>query len=276
MRSNIKVSDESIMNLDSYDNTNPNEKNEFQVDNLVKVIPPAKWEGLLNVLNFLTKDSNDSIIIKNSTILCGYKGGSIIRANLSEIFEGDDINLHISSPKRWTKLFHALKDGKIYIIDDENKFIVTNEQIKLFLPKQLNSIVNTLEFPSFENTEIICDLIIQKDTRDTVLKLGNGFQYLEFLLKSGFLKCISIPNTAIYILPEYIKDDEAQNLTTLNSDLTLRTQVFLPYPSDTYKVIIGRNLLNDSYFIYTMCKTSLINIEIYEQLDNASGLDQLF
>lgn len=274
MRSKTKKEEENLVDLETIDSEKIND--EVLADNVIKKIPPAKWEGLLNVLDFLTKDSDDSIIIKDSVILYGYKGGSVIRADLSEIFDGEKINLHISSPKRWTRLFKTLKESDIYIIDDENKFIVTNEQIKLFLPKQLNSVVSTLDFPSFNNCETLCDLIIQKDTRNTVLQLGNGFQYLEYLIKENQLRCISVPNTAVFILPEYVKDEETQNLTSANADLTLRTQVFLPYPSDMYRVVLGRNLMSDSYFTHTMCKSSLMSIEIYEQLDNASGIDQLF
>lgn len=254
--------------------TEPEE--EVLSENVIKKIPPAKWEGLINILDFLTKNSDDSIVIKDSVILYSYRGGSIIKVDLNEIFDGEKINLHISGPKKWTRLFKTLRDSNIFIVDDDNKFIVTNEQIKLFLPKQLSSIVQTLEFPSLSECETVCESILQKDDREKVLTLGKELTYIEYLIKSSNLKCINIPNTAVYILPEYIKDEEAQQLTTSNSDLTLRTQVFLPYPSDTFKLLIGHNLISNSYFSYTVCKSNLITIELYEQLDNASGIDQLF
>ncbi len=246
-------------------------------DNVIKKIIPAKWEAFLEILDFLTKDGDESVIIKNSVIMYPYKGGSIIKADLKEVFDDDNMNLHISSPKKWTKLFKTLSGGNVYILDEESKFIVTNGQIKLFLPKQLNSYVSNLTFPSFSDTEKVCeDSIIQKESRDKILRLGKDVQYIEFLIQDNKFKSVNVPNTAIYILPEYVKDQDAQKLTNGNADLTLRSTVFLPYPADTYQLLIGRNLVNDSYFAYTICKTSLAIIELYESLDNSSGIAQLF
>ena len=245
-------------------------------DNVIKKIIPAKWEAFLEILDFLTKDSDEPVIIKDSVIMYPYKGGSIIKADLTEVFDDDSMNLHISSPKKWTKLFKTLKDNNVYILDEDSKFIVTNGQIKLFLPKQLNSYVNNLTFPSFDDTEQICELVVQKDSRDKILRLGKDVQYIEFLIQDGKFKSVNVPNTAIFILPEFVKDPDAQKLTSSNADLTLRSTVFLPYPADTYQLLIGRNLVKDAYFAYTICKTSLATIELYESLDNSSGIAQLF
>ena len=245
-------------------------------DNVIKKIIPAKWDAFLEILDFLTKDSDDAVIIKDSEIMYAYKGNSIIKTNLAAVFDDNKMNLHISSPKKWTRLFKTLKDNNVYILDEENKFIVTNGQIKLFLPKQIKSYVNTFDFPDFKETETICDCIIQKESRDRILRLGKDVQYIEFLIQDHKFKSVNVPNTAIFILPEYIKDPEAQKLSNVNADLTLRSTVFLPYPADTYKLLIGHNLVKDSYFAYTMCKTSLATIELYESLDNSSGIAQLF
>ena len=245
-------------------------------DNIIKKIIPAKWEAFLEILDFLTKDSDEPVIIKDSVIMYPYKGGSIIKANLTEVFDDDAMNLHISSPKKWTKLFKTLRENNVYILDEDSKFIVTNGQIKLFLPKQLNSYVSTLTFPDLKETEQVCESIIQKESRDKILRLGKDVQYIEFLIQNSKFKSINVPNTAIFILPEYVKDPDAQKLTSNNADLTLRSTVFLPYPADTYQLYIGRNLIKDSYFAYTICKTSLATIELYESLDNSSGIDQLF
>lgn len=243
---------------------------------ILKKIPPAKWDALITILDFLTKESDDSVIIDKSIIFYSYRGGSIIRVDLTEIFDGQEINLHISSPKKWTRLFKALKNNNIYILDDENKFIVTDGQIKLFLPKQLNSVIHNLSMPDFTKSETICSSTIQKDTRDKVLKLGKDVEFLEFLIKDKKLTSFNIPNTAILILPEFVKDETSQSLTNKNADLVLRAQTFLPYNSDIYKLIVGKNLLNDSYFSYTTCNSQMIKIEIYEPLDNSSGIESLF
>lgn len=281
-KTDIQIENESIdfTSLDDSESNLVEEKEDDFVaseeDNVIKKIIPAKWDAFLEILDFLTKDSDEPVIIKDSIIMYPYKGGSIIKTNMSDVFDDGGMNLHISSPKKWTKLFKTLKDCNVYILDDENKFIVTNGQIKLFLPKQLNSYVNTISFPDFTQTETICDLIVQKESRDKILRLGKDVQYIEFLIQDGKFKSVNIPNTAIFILPEYVKDQEAQKLTSSNAELTLRSTVFLPYSADTYQLIIGRNLISDSYFAYTICKTSLTTIELYESLDNSSGIAQLF
>lgn len=245
-------------------------------NNILKKITPAKWEALINILDFLTKESDDSIIISKSVIMYGYKGGSVIKVNLKEVFDGQEIDLHISSPKKWTRLFKTLKDTNIYILDDENKFIVTDGQIKLFLPKQIESYISTLTFPDFNKTETVCQSIIQKDSRDKILRLGKDLEYIEFLIKDKQLKSINIPNTAVFILPEFLKDKDIRELTNSSADLSLRTQTFLPYSADTYRLIIGKNQINDSYFSYTICNSLMMQIEIYEQLNNSSGISDLF
>lgn len=261
---------ESISQEDSIDETISGK------NNILKKITPAKWEALINILDFLTKESDESIIISKSVIMYGYKGGSIIKVNLKEVFDGQEIDLHISSPKKWTRLFKTLKDTNIYILDDENKFIVTDGQIKLFLPKQIESYISTLTFPDFNKTETVCQSIIQKDSRDKILRLGKDLEYIEFLIKDKQLKSVNIPNTAVFILPEFLKDKDIRELTNSSADLSLRIQTFLPYSADTYRLIIGKNQINDSYFSYTICNSMMMQIEIYEQLNNSSGISDLF
>lgn len=281
-KTTVQVEEDPIDFVSGDDSTSPlieEKQDDFisaEESNIIKKIIPAKWDAFLNILDFLTKDSDEPVIIKDSTILYPYKGGSIIRTDLTDVFDDGSMHLHISSPKKWTKLFKTLKDGNVYILDEDTKFIVTNGQIKLFLPKQLNSYVNSISFPDLESTETVCNVVVQKESRDKILRLGKDVQYIEFLIQEDKFKSVNIPNTAIYIFPEYVKDPDAQNLTSSNADLTLRSTVFLPYPADTYQLIIGHNMVNDSYFAYTSCKTSLTKIELYESLDNSSGIAQLF
>lgn len=268
---------DNIAPLDVVDSVSSNDSNIISDDDVVlKKISPAKWEALIDILEFLTKDSDESVVISNSIIMHQLKSGSILKANLKEVFDNQNIDLHISSPKKWVRLFKMFKNENVYIIEESNRFIVTNGQTKLFLPRQLNTVVSQLEFPDFEQTRNIANQIIQKESRDKIINLSKGLSYIEFLIKDNNIKIVNIPNTALFIIPEFMKDPEIRSLTVDNADLLLRSSTFLPYPAETYQIIIGLNNLNDKYFMMSSCKTQLISIEIYEVLNDATGINDLF
>ena len=268
---------DNIAPLDVVDTTNSNDSNIISDDDVVlKKISPAKWEALIDILEFLTKDSDESVVISNSIIMHQLKSGSILKADLKEVFDNQNIDLHISSPKKWVRLFKMFKNENVYIIEESNRFIVTNGQTKLFLPRQLNTVVSQLEFPDFEQTRNIANQIIQKESRDKIINLSKGLSYIEFLIKDNNIKIVNIPNTALFIIPEFMKDPEIRSLSVDNADLLLRSSTFLPYPAETYQIIIGLNNLNDKYFMVSSCKTQLISIEIYEVLNDATGINDLF
>ncbi len=268
---------DNIAPLDVVDSVSSNDSNIISDDDVVlKKISPAKWEALIDILEFLTKDSDESVVISNSIITHQLKSGSILKADLKEVFDNQNIDLHISSPKKWVRLFKMFKNENVYIIEESNRFIVTNGQTKLFLPRQLNTVVSQLEFPDFEQTRNIANQIIQKESRDKIINLSKGLSYIEFLIKDNNIKIVNIPNTALFIIPEFMKDPEIRSLSVDNSDLLLRSSTFLPYPAETYQIIIGLNNLNNKYFMVSSCKTQLISIEIYEVLNDATGINDLF
>lgn len=268
---------DNIAPLDVVDSVSSNDSNIISDDDVVlKKISPAKWEALIDILEFLTKDSDESVVISNSIIMHQLKSGSILKADLKEVFDNQNIDLHISSPKKWVRLFKMFKNENVYIIEESNRFIVTNGQTKLFLPRQLNTVVSQLEFPDFEQTRNIANQIIQKESRDKIINLSKGLSYIEFLIKDNNIKIVNIPNTALFIIPEFMKDPEIRSLSVDNADLLLRSSTFLPYPAETYQIIIGLNNLNDKYFMVSSCKTQLISIEIYEVLNDATGINDLF
>ena len=268
---------DNIAPLDVVDSVSSNDSNIISDDDVVlKKISPAKWEALIDILEFLTKDSDESVVISNSIIMHQLKSGSILKADLKEVFDNQNIDLHISSPKKWVRLFKMFKNENVYIIEESNRFIVTNGQTKLFLPRQLNTVVSQLEFPDFKQTRNIANQIIQKESRDKIINLSKGLSYIEFLIKDNNIKIVNIPNTALFIIPEFMKDPEIRSLSVDNADLLLRSSTFLPYPAETYQIIIGLNNLNDKYFMVSSCKTQLISIEIYEVLNDATGINDLF
>ena len=220
---------DNIAPLDVVDSVSSNDSNIISDDDVVlKKISPAKWEALIDILEFLTKDSDESVVISNSIIMHQLKSGSILKADLKEVFDNQNIDLHISSPKKWVRLFKMFKNENVYIIEESNRFIVTNGQTKLFLPRQLNTVVSQLEFPDFEQTRNIANQIIQKESRDKIINLSKGLSYIEFMIKDNNIKIVNIPNTALFIIPEFMKDPEIRSLSVDNSDLPTSTVKPLP------------------------------------------------
>lgn len=240
-----------------------------------KKIQPAKWDSLCSIISFLSKDSDEPIVIENSTILHSLKNGAVIRVNLQDTFGSQDITLHVPNPKKWGKLFKSFKND-VYIFEEENRFIVTNGQIRLFLPKQLTSAVSKLSFPDFNQTKTITSFTLQSEARNQISWLCGGSNYIELLIQDSQMKAINIPNTALYILPEFVKDKSAQDITVDNAELVLRSSSFLPYPSDMYQIHIGFNNLTEKHFCLSSCRSQTMNIEIYEVLNDATSLNELF
>jgi hypothetical protein len=108
-------------------------------------ITPAKFDSFLKVLNVLVTDkaSNDSLIIKESMITQNVSG-AIVSSNIEDIFEGKKIDLQIINPKKYLKLFKTFRNNNdIFIMDDaeNSRFIISNGEIRLFLPKQIENLV---------------------------------------------------------------------------------------------------------------------------------------
>lgn len=243
---------------------------------LLKKIAPAKWDSFISIIDFLTKESDDPLTIKDSVIKHKFKEAATIRVDLLQIFDNQKIDLHISTPKKWVRLFKNFKNTDIYIVEnkDINQFIVTNGEVKLFLPVQLDSVVEGMNFPSFNDSKVLTKCSINKETRDKINNFSKGFTYIELLIHEEKLKCVNIPNTASIIMPEFIKDKTARNLDSNAADYTLRTSVFLPFNSEQYDIIVGQRP-DKTFFLYSSCIANLVKIETYENLDDASGIDLL-
>ena len=249
---------------------NIEQKNE---NNIITSITPAKFDGLLKILNLLT-DSNDPVIIKNSSITKNLTSGAIITANVKDVFDNEDINLHITNPKKNIKLFKAFKNNNNIFIteDDENsRYIVMNGEIRLFLPKQDESIQEfETDMPSLEGVNGLAQIKIDKETKNIISELSKDSEYIEYLFQDDKLKAIHIPETAIYLFENYIKDKEASKLDETNSQLTLRSTAFLPVTAENYELNIGK-LSDGSYCSYTICDTGYIKVNIYEELEDTTG-----
>jgi len=237
-------------------------------------ISPAKFDSLLKVLNVLVSDksSNDSLIIKESNITQN-TSGAIISSNIEEIFEGKKIDLHIINPKKYLRLFKNFRNNNdVFILDDpeNSRFIITNGEIKLFLPKQIENLVESVKLPDLTNCVGICSIKIDKSTRNIIVGLASEANYIDYLIQDDLLKAIHIPDTAIYLFNDYIGDSKSAKLDETNADLALRSITCFQIPAEDYEIAIGKQP-DGSYVSAMSCNTGFIKVDVIESLEIATG-----
>ena len=243
-------------------------------NNVICQVSPAKFDSLLKVLNVLITDksSNDSLIIKNSSITQS-TSGAIIGADIQDIFGNNKINLHILNPKKYIKLFKQFRNNNdIFIINDveNSRFIVTNGEIKLFLPQQVETLVEEIKLPDLGDCELLCNIKVDKATRNIISGLAADVDYIEFLIQDNLLKAIHIPDTAIYLFNDYISDPKATKLDETNSDLSLRSTMSFPITAEDYEISIGKQP-DGSYISATRCNTGFLKVDVFEPLEISTG-----
>jgi len=242
-----------------------------QKENLLVSFTPAKFDVLIKVLGLFDK-SSDSIKIQSSNIIQKY-GPAIISADVSTLFDDQVIDLEIVQPKKYIKLFKLFKNNNnIDVIEDNanNRYIITNGEIKLFLPKQAAAATDDTLTPDFDDCVGLYEVKIDKETSKQLIGLSGDVNYVEYLIQDDKLKGMHVPDTAIFLFNEFLIDPKASKLDETNADLTLRTGIFLTVPAEDYKVNIGK-LKNDNYFSITDCNTGVVHVSIFEALDVTTG-----
>jgi hypothetical protein len=237
-------------------------------------ISPAKFDSLLKVLGVLVSDksSNDSLIIKESNITQNISG-AIITSDIKEIFEGKKINLQIINPKKYLKLFKTFRNNNdIFILNDidNSRFIITNGEIKLFLPKQIENLVESVKLPDLSNCTGMCSIKVDKTTRNIIMGLATEAQYIDYLIQDNTLKAIHVPDTAIYLFSDYINDPKATKLDETNADLALRSIAYFSILAEDYEIAIGKQP-DGSYVSAMTCNTGFIKVDVIESLEVATG-----
>jgi len=237
-------------------------------------ISPAKFDSLIKVLNVLVSDksSNDSLIIKDSTITQNVSG-AIVSSNIEEIFEGKKINLQIINPKKYLKLFKTFRNNNdVFILEDaeNSRFIITNGEIRLFLPKQIENLVEATKLPDLSSCVGLCSIKVDKATRNIIVGLANEVNYIDYLIQEDLLKAIHIPDTAIYLFSDYVADAKATKLDETNAELALRSIASFLIPAEDYEIAIGKQP-DGSYISATSCNTGFIKVDVIENLELATG-----
>ena len=248
----------------------PEERTEIP-ENLLFSFTPAKFDMFVKVLSLFDK-SSDSIKITQSQVVQKYSA-AVINADMSTLFDDQEVDLEIIQPKKYTKLFKQFRNASnIDIIqdDDNNRYIITNGEIKVFLPKQVTTDSDDTMMPDFDGCVGLWDIKIDKETSRLLNGLSSDVNFIEYLIQDNKLKGLHVPDTAIFLFGDYLKDPKAKTLDETNSEVTLRTGVFLPIVADDYNISIGK-LKNEEYFSITECNTGLIKINVIEKLEVTTG-----
>ena len=238
---------------------------------VVCTINPTKFDALTKILNVL--DEQSVIVIDNSTINQSInKGTAILTADVSELV-GEKISVHILQPKKYLKLFKQIKgNNDVFILDDPSneRYIITNQDISLFLPKQLEKLAEENTPPDLSNAQevgavITCD----KEERNTIVSFGREAKNIDLLIKDNQLKAVSIPELAVIKFKNYIKEQ----IDDTTADIKLRTSSFLAVDGEEYKIHLGK--VDDQHWTVTHVNTGMINITILEPVNPVSDTNLL-
>ena len=227
-----------------------------------------KFDYLFKVLSIFEK--SESIIISNSNIKQQFNT-AIVYCDMSE-FIGKDINLHILNPKRYVKLLKAFskKTKKISILEDVEKFIITNNEINIYCPKQIEKLGLLNSNMGLLNAKALGDGIkLDKDVRKTIKQLSSDNDFLDILVHRNQMKAVSIPETAIYKFDNYINED----IDETNCDFRLRVYTVLEIDGDSYDISLGVN--DDTYWVRSIVDVGFTKITIDENAIRRDDLDNM-
>jgi hypothetical protein len=227
-------------------------------------LSPAKFDQLTKILGLL--QDQGVIAINNSVICQGLTGGStILKCDISQI--SPNIELHISNPKKYVRLFKFIKGtGNIKIIDDDEqkRYIIINNEMKILLPKQLDSVIDDLTPPDLSGVQLIGKPIkITKDLADSFKNFKSGSDHVEILIHNNVICSVYFPETAIINFP-----DVKEKIDETTADLILKSYTFLAVDSDEYDVCIGKQ--NNDYWMLTSSKIGIIDVFLMEKIEEQS------
>ncbi len=252
-----------------------NDSGEPISEELVFSFSPAKFDSFVKVLSLFDKSSEVIKITQSNIVQQLQSSTAIISADITKLFDDKEIDLDIVQPKKYVKLFKQFRNNEnISIIDDsENRrYIYTNGELKLFLPKQASTDDGEQDtlMPDFEDCEGLYTIKIDKESSKQLLGLSSDNNFIEYLIQDDKLKGVHVPETAIYLFADYLKDKKAAKLDETNADLILRSGAFLNVPAEDYEIQIGK-LKNGNFFSVTACNTGMLNINIIETLEPTTG-----
>jgi len=238
-------------------------------------ILPDKWSTLLNVLKPL--NTQGSINIVNSGIYQDVNSGvATLVANIGSLV-GEGITFDIMSPAKHIKLFKLLETDKdVDLLDDSDneQFIVSNGQIKIYLPKQIESISEAAK-PDYEGLVQIGEPIkVDKKTKrevETFIKSEN-VDSIDLLLKDDQLVGFEVKNTGVYLFSDYT--NIAAGITSETADMVFKSLAFLIIDGDDFTVNVGK-YPDDRHLLITDITTGYMTMSLNEELDLGGSGDEL-
>jgi hypothetical protein len=235
--------------------------------NEICTLDSDKFEAFHKILSIFEK--SESVVINNSIIKQQFNTATIT-CDISGLI-GDNIKLHILNPKKYIKLLKTLikKNKKITISDEYERFVLSNNEINIYCPKQIEKIglLNTVSNVSGEITGIGDDIKIDKETRKIIKQLSSDSNFIDVLIHKGQMKGISIPETAIYKFDEFVNED----INESNCDFRLRVYTILEIDGESYNLSLGVDKTN-TYWLQSTIDGGDVSIKV---LENATRRDDL-
>jgi len=228
-------------------------------------LQPAKFDALVKTLNAF--DLQTPISIQDSKIEQAVNNGTaILSCDIADIV--GKITMDILNPRKYIKLLKSIKgNNDVFIIDDttNKRFIITNGDIKVFLPKQIESFkVSKSSIPDLSTIDSMgTTIIIDKDMRSIITSLIST-EYIDLLIYENQLKGINVPDTAIYSFPQYV----TEKIDDVTAEMKLRSFSFLKVEGEDYQISLGN--LNNVYWLATVVNTSIVHINVLEVVNPVS------
>lgn len=165
---------------------------------------------------------------------------AIISGDLNTIF-GDTFDIDIINPKKISKLLKLMVRKNVTVYDDGemHRFILSNNEMKLFLPKK-QSIPET---PKIKISSSNAPITI-KDNKKTIRNFI-GTTEVKLLIHEGKLKGLLVDDVGMYTFPEYSDENVEEN----SCDIYV-VYNFLPFESEEYTINVIKDTKNKMW-LYT-------------------------
>jgi hypothetical protein len=242
-----------------------NDENNFINDNnsdddndqthLICELTPADFDIFIRILDIITKENKDSMVVIRKSILKRTILETFLQADLKPIFN-IPVNIDIINPRKYLQLFKLFKNDKNIIFkknDKEQSIIVSNNEIIVNLPQIDEESFFDFGDIDFTNASVILKTIIDKPTIKKIKNIEKNADTVDLLIKDEKLKGILTSENGFPIATYIFSDHQNEsNINIENSDLALRSANFIPIDSDEIELSIVKTI-NTGYVIITRC-----------------------
>jgi hypothetical protein len=237
-------------------------------------LEPANFDALTKILAFL--QDSDAIVIKDSKIVQSLKKGStILYTDISQAARNANLNFTVLNPRQHLKRFKFVKGNRnVDIFDDveHQRYIISNGDVKLLLPKQLKDLeVTPADIPDFNGIVKVGNSIKLNSDYSSNIRSLIGSSQIDLLFEGEQLKALYIENEVIYTFNDYVGKT---NIDENNNDLMLRSFTPLCVNGEEYEISIAKKSDLD-YWIFTKVNTGLVEVQIFEKTQPVTNTNLL-